>query len=207
MEVLKKTMLVFIATMMFRFAASAQSFEQVQKTFKDSYAAEFKGDYTGAIANLQKVYKADSYEFNLRLGWLHYSAKKYTASMEYYQKASDLKKFSVEARLGYVTPANAAKQYDKAYLKYEEILKIDPYNSVANYWVGVNYYTVKKFDIAEKYFELVINIYPFDYDGNHMLGWTYLNLGKNGEAKILFQKALLSRPDDVSAKEGLSKCK
>ena len=127
--------------------------------------------------------------------------------MEYYQKAADLKKFSIEARLGYVGAANAAKQYEKAYIKYEEILKIDPYNSIANYWVGVSYYTVKKYDVAAKYFELVVNLHPFDYEGYHMLAWTYLNLAKIGEAKLLFEKALLNRPDDASAKDGLNKCK
>jgi tetratricopeptide (TPR) repeat protein len=207
MELLKKSIIVFIAAFISMSAAKAQTPEQMQKAFKDSYASELKGDYTGAIASIQKIYKADSYESNLRLGWLQYYAKKYSSSLDYYQKACDLKKYSVEARLGFIAPANAAKQYDKAYQKYEEILKIDPYNSIANYWVGVNYYTVKKYDIAAKYFELVVNMHPFDYDGNHMLGWTYLNLGKTGEAKILFEKALLNRPDDTSAKEGLSKCK
>ena len=127
--------------------------------------------------------------------------------MDYYQKAIDLKQYSVEARLGFVAPANADKKYDKAYQKYEEILKIDPYNSIANYWVGVNYYTIKKYDVAAKYFELVVNMYPFDYDSNHMLGWTYLNLGKADQAKLLFEKALLSKPDDKWAKDGLAKCK
>jgi tetratricopeptide (TPR) repeat protein len=127
--------------------------------------------------------------------------------MDYYQKAIDLKKFSVEARLGYIKPANEAKQYDRSYAKYEEILKIDPYNSTANYWVGVTAYTLKKYDVAAKYFELVVNMYPFDYDGNHMLAWSYLNLGRYAEAKLLFTKALYNRPGDASATDGLSKCK
>ena len=127
--------------------------------------------------------------------------------MDYYQKAADLKKFSVEARLGYIKPATEAKKYDKVYEMYESILKIDPYNSAANYWVGVYYYGSKKYDIAAKYFELVVNMYPFDYDANHMLGWTYLNLGKNTEAKNLFNQALMNRPDDASATEGLGKSK
>jgi tetratricopeptide (TPR) repeat protein len=207
MEFLIKTRTLSTAIMLCAIVSNAQPSEQMEKAFKASYASELKGDYIGAIADLQKVYKADSYESNLRIGWLNYSAKKYAASMEYYQKAIDLKKFSVEARLGYVAPANAAKQYDKAYQKYEEILKIDPYNTTANYWVGVNYYTVKKYDLASKYFELIVNMHPFDYDANHMLGWTYLSLGKTGEAKQLFEKALLNRPYDASAKDGLSRCK
>ncbi len=207
MEFLKKVCLFIIATCIGATIVSAQTAEKMQKAFKESYASELKGDYSGAVSDLQKVYKADSYECNLRMGWLNYSLKKYTVSMDYYQKAIDLKQYSVEARLGYVYPANAAKQFDKAYNKYEEILKIDPYNSTANYWVGVNYYTIKKYDVASKYLELVVNMHPFDYDANHMLGWTYLNLGKTGEAKLLFEKALLSKPDDASAKEGWNKCK
>ena len=207
MELLKRSIAVTLMSVIFCMNIDAQTFEQIHKAFKESYASEYKGDITAAITSLQKVYKADSYETNLRLGWLTYSAKKYTTSMEYYEKAGDLKKYSIEARLGYISPANAAKQYEKAYQKYEEILKIDPYNSVANYWVGITYYNIKKYDIAEKYLILVVNMHPFDYDANHMLAWTYLNLGRSGEAKLLFEKALLNRPDDASAKEGLSKCK
>ena len=207
MELLRK--IIFTATIICftAFVSKAQTAEQMIKGFKDSYASEYKGDYNGAISNLQKVYRADSYECNLRMGWLQYSAKKYASAMDFYQKAIDLKKYSVEARIGYIAPANAAKQYDKAYQKYEEILKIDPYNSTANYWVGVAYYTLKNYQTAAKYFELLVNMLPFDYDSNHMLGWTYLSLGRAGEAKLMFEKALLNRPDDASAKDGLAKSK
>ncbi len=185
----------------------AQSTNDIQKAFKASYTNEYKANYTGAISDLQKVYKADSYELNLRLGWLHYSAKQYAPSMDYYQKAINLKKYSVEARLGYIKPANELKKYAQAYEKYEEILKIDPYNSGANYWVGVYSYQAKKYDVAVKYLELVVNMYPFDYDANHMLGWTYLGLGRSSDARVVFTQALYNRPGDASATEGLSKCK
>ena len=207
MEFLKKKLMAITVILLLTSSSYAQTPAQNQKAFSDSYSAELKSDYTGAIADIQKVYQADCYECNLRLGWLYYYAKNYTLSMDYYQKAINLKQYSVEARLGYIKPANEAKQYDKAYLKYEEILKIDPYNSVANYWVGMNYYFAKKYDVAAKYFELVLNMYPFDYDANHMLGWTYLSLGRKAEAKMLFNQALCNRPGDVSATDGLSKSK
>src|SRR3954468_5705528 len=79
----------------------AQTQEQLQSAFKASYANEWKGNYAGALSELKKVYKADSYEANLRMGWLNYNLKDYTAAMQYYQKAIDLKKYSVEARLGF----------------------------------------------------------------------------------------------------------
>jgi len=36
-----------------------------------------------------------------------------------------------------------------------------------------------------------------------MLAWTNHMMGKSREAKVLFQKALLIRPDNASALEGL----
>jgi tetratricopeptide (TPR) repeat protein len=207
MEILRKKIIAISVIVLMALNATAQNAEEMQKAFKASYVSEYKANYTNAIADLQKVYKADDYSCNLRMGWLHYMAKQYATSMEYYQKAIDLKKYSVEARFGYIKPANEAKKYEKAYEMYEAILKIDPYNSNANYWVGVYYYGVKKYDIASKYFELIVNMYPFDYDANHMLGWCYLSLGKNTEAKMLFNHALMNRPGDASAGDGLSKCK
>ena len=205
MEILRKSLIVLAIILSAN--AKAQTSDEMILAFKNSYANEYKTNYTAAIADLQKVYKEESYESNLRLGWLQYLAKQYNASMDYYQKAIDLKKFSIEARLGYIKPANEAKSYDKAYAKYEEILKIDPYNATANYWVGITFYTLRKYDVAAKYFELVVNMYPFDYDSNHMLAWSYLNLGKMAEANILFTKALYTRPGDASAMLGLSKSK
>ena len=198
---------VFTTLIFGLFTTNAQSYDEIQKAFKSSYVSEYKGDVSGAVLELQKGYKVDSYECNLRLGWLLFSAKKYDKSLEYYQNAINLKKYSIEARLGYISTANSLKEYTKAYVKYEEILTIDPYNSTANYWVGVTYYNAKKYDIAAKYFELIVNMYPFDFDANHMLGWTYLGLGKVQEAKILFEKALLYKPSDESSKTGLTKCK
>ncbi len=206
MELLNRKLCLLIMASLLMLHVQSQTTESMQKAFKQSYTEEYKSDYATAITHLQRVYKEDSYELNLRMGWLFYSDKKYAKSMDYYQKAIDLRKYSIEARLGYIGVANASNLHEKAYAKYEEILKIDPYNSIANYWVGVNYYTIKKYDIAAKYLELVVNMYPFDYDANHMLGWTYLNLGRSAEAKHLFEIALLNKPDNSSAKEGLSKC-
>lgn len=207
MEILTRRLVAAAAIVLIAFTGQAQVNDNVLKAFKASYANEYKGNYSGAVADMQKAYMADSYEINLRLGWLCYQAKQFTQSLDYYQKAIDLRKYSVEARLGYIKPANELKKYDKVYEMYEEILKIDPYNSVANYWVGVSYYQLKKYDIAVKYLELVVNMYPFDYDANHTLGWTYLALGRTADAGIVFTHALYNRPGDASATDGLSKCK
>ncbi|MFZ4058807.1 MAG: tetratricopeptide repeat protein [Ferruginibacter sp.] len=206
MEILKSiTLAVFMLFM--GVTVTAQNEAAIQKAFTESYTQEYNKKYADAIATLTKVYNESSYEINLRLGWLNYTNKNYTQSQSYYQKATNLKPYSVEAKLGLVKPLSVLESWDKVMQQYEDVLKIDAQNYTANYWAGIIQYNRKKYEAASKYFEKIVNLYPFDYDGNHMLGWSYLNMGRNNDAKIVFQKALLNRPNDASVLEGLSKIK
>ena len=178
--------------------------DKVLNAFKQSYAFENKSEFTKAIAVLKDVYDENSYEINLRLGWLCYEAGQFTQSMTYYQNAINLKQYSIEAKLGYVLPAAAAGNWDQVINQYKKILEYDAQNSLVNYRMGMIYYSRKDYATAQKYFERVTNLYPFDYDSAVMLGWSYLQMGKMREAKVMFSKSLLIRPDDASALEGLS---
>lgn len=175
----------------------------LQKAFKSSYTKEGESDFTGAIKDLKSVYSETSYELNLRLGWLHYSAGLFTESMAYYKKAIDLMPASVEAKFGYVYPAAAVGNWDQVKKQYENILRIDAKNSQAHYRLGLIFYGREEFDKALQHFQVGFNLYPFDYDFNLMMAWTSLKMGKMREAKVLFNKVLLLSPDDESAIEGL----
>jgi tetratricopeptide (TPR) repeat protein len=206
MHTLKKT--ICTATLLIcLYAAKAQNELTLQKAFSESYTQEYNRKYSDAISVLSIVYKEDSYELNLRLGWLAYMNKNYTLSQSYYQKAVNLKPYSIEGKLGMIKPLAALESYDKVLSTYEDILKIDGQNYTALYWTGVMMYNRKKYENAIKLFEKLVNMYPFDYDTNHMLAWSYLNQGRNNDAKIIFNKALLIRPGDTSCLEGLSKLK
>ncbi|MDD4199055.1 MAG: tetratricopeptide repeat protein [Paludibacter sp.] len=174
-----------------------------QNAFYKSYEAEKAGKYTLAINELKKVYKTDNYFVNIRLGWLHYLSKQHAEAEKHYLNAIRLKPYSIEARFGIVKPYSATEQWDKVKEQYHQILKIDPQNTVANYWLGVIYYNRKNYQNAVKLFEKVVNLYPLDYDSVIMLAWTKLNLGKSAEASILFNHALTLRPGDESATNGL----
>lgn len=207
MEILKKQ-IIALSFLFIGFSSIAQGDNlALRKAFKESYSLEYNKAYADAIASLTKVHDENSYELQLRLGWLNYMNKNYTQSLASYTKAANLKPYAVEAKLGIVKPLSALESWDKVLQAYEEILKIDPQNYTANYWAGTIYYNRKKYDQASRLFEKIVNLYPFDYDANHMLAWTYLNMGKNNEAKAFFGKALLNRPDDSSSLEGLSKLK
>ncbi|MEI8075501.1 MAG: tetratricopeptide repeat protein [Bacteroidota bacterium] len=207
MEILKKQ-IIAISFLMMGLTSYAQADNlALRKAFKESYTFEYSKLYAEAIAALAKVHDENSYELQLRLGWLNYMNKNYTQSQAFYSKAVSLKPYAVEAKLGLVKPLSALESWDKVLQLYEEVIKIDPQNYTANYWAGAIYYTRKKYEPASRLFEKIVNLYPFDYDGNHMLAWTYLNMGKNNEAKAFFNKALLNRPDDSSSLDGISKLK
>jgi tetratricopeptide (TPR) repeat protein len=202
---MKKVILLITALVYLSGIASGQDFTALSKAFKLSYSLENENKFDEAVAELKTVYDAGSYELNLRLGWLSYRAGSYTESMDYYLNAIALKPFAIEARLGFVIPAAATGNYKEVEAQYTSILAVDPMNTKANYWMGVICYNREQLDLAYKYFEKVANLYPFDYDSIIMYAWTNYKLHNLREAKVLFQKALLIRPDDSSALEGLGK--
>jgi len=203
LEMIRNKFILLFSMLLLALQVSAQSFEDLENAFSKSYIYEYEKEYTKAIDELRAVYQADSYEINIRLGWLHYSAGIHTESSAYYEKAIELKPYSVEARFGFTYPLSALGNWSQVKTQYIKILEIDEMNTLANYQLGLLLYNAEDFTIALKHFEKVVNQYPFDYDGTIMFGWTYFKLGKLREAEVLFKKALLMKPGDVSAMEGL----
>jgi len=183
--------------------AIGQTFVEKKDAFQKSYIQEATGDYLQATATLKAVYDENSYEINLRLGWLTYLSGNFTESKAYYSRSISLMPYSVEARYGYVYPAAAMGNWSEVIVQYEKILEITPNNSIAMHRLGLIYYGREEYERALKLFEKVVNLYPFDYDGLSMLAWTNYRLNNLREAKILFQKALLNTPNGTSAIEGL----
>ncbi len=177
--------------------------DELVRAFSDSYLHERKGEYGKAIERLVKVYQPESYEINLRLGWLYFQSGKLSESEAYYNKAIALMPYSIESRLGLAYPLSAAAKWDELIVVYNKILEIDPQNSLINYRLGLIYYNRQNYDKADAYLERVINLYPFDYDIMLLHAWNKLALQKFREAKVLFTKVLLYNPSDSSALEGL----
>jgi tetratricopeptide (TPR) repeat protein len=177
--------------------------DNVKSAFKESYGFETNGQIVSAIDAMNKVYDKNSYEINLRLGWLNYLNKQYSESINYYRTAAGIMPMSVEARLGMANPVTATEDWKTLESVYQDILTIDPNNSQVNYKLGMIYYYRPDYNNAFRHFEKSVNMYPFDYYSVLMLAWTNFNLGKAREAEVLFNKVLLIVPDDASALEGL----
>lgn len=206
MEILKKIALVAIVTFTFT-GLMAQSTSVIQAAFSKSYVSEQAGSYTTAVNDLKTVYSKESYTVNIRMGWLYYLAKQYSESIKYYDIAIALKPYAIEARFGCIKPLSAIENWEKVKSHYIQILKIDQQNTVANYWLGVIYYNIKDYANAANLFGRNINLYPLDYDSIIMLAWTKLRLAKPADANVLFNQALVIRPNDSSALSGLKQLK
>jgi tetratricopeptide (TPR) repeat protein len=206
METLKKLKRVFLISVLvitITGHSTAQDYKAIQDAFATSYTNEKAGEYAKGVEVLKKVYDESSYEINLRLGWLTYESGLFTESIAFYQKSIALMPYAIEPKFGMTYPAAALGNWDQVSTQYNEILKIDPNNTIANYKLGYIFYGKEDFASAYKYFEKVVNLYPFDYDSVIMFAWTNFKLGKLREAKVLFNKALMLSPDDKSATEGL----
>jgi tetratricopeptide (TPR) repeat protein len=195
---------IIIATLFIAACLNLTAQENIENAFEKSYSLEKQGNYNGAINMIKTVYSANSYEMNLRLGYLNYEAGAHAESMNYYARAILLLPNAVEPKIGYVYPASVLGKWDEVLKQYLDILKIDPQNSSVNYKTGLIYYNRKNYVFAYKHFEKVVTLYPFDYDGLIMFAWTNYQTGKSKEAKAYFKRVLLLSPNDKSALEGLS---
>jgi tetratricopeptide (TPR) repeat protein len=103
----------------------------------------------------------------------------------------------------FLHPARLGK-VDDLFNQYKKVIEIDPYNTDADYQLGMLYYNKKEYTSANACFQKIVNLYPFTYYGLLMYGWTNYQLNKKEEAKTLFHKVLMLSPSDKSALEGLA---
>jgi tetratricopeptide (TPR) repeat protein len=202
MEFLRKLTSIFSLLLITNFVF-AQDFSAMQKAFSESYVLEKNKNYDDAIKKIKAVFDNDSYEVNLRLGWLEYSAKNYTESQTHYARALELMPYSEEAKFGLIYPKAALGKWADVINLYNSVLTNSPNNTLANYRLGLIYYNRKDYSKALVYFKKVVDLYPFDYDALIMYAWTSFQIGKTREAKVLFNKVLMLSPSDESALEGL----
>jgi tetratricopeptide (TPR) repeat protein len=196
MEVLK----IYITTVFLTFCSVfiAQSDNAIREAFKKSYESEYQLKYSKAIEDLQGIYDVNSYELNLRLGWLSYKNNKHVESVSYYKKAITKMPNSVEARLGLTYPLSAMEKWDLVIEQYKAVIKVDNGNTTANYNLALIYYNKGEYGSSWKYMQSYLLLHPFDFDGNSLAGWIKYSVGKKSEAFAFFKKALLVRPYDTS---------
>lgn len=172
----------------------------ITKAFSESYTSETNKEYQKAITSLTP-FDNNTYEVNLRLGWLYYLKGEFNKSKIYYNKAIANHKNSLEARFGLVYPIAAMKNWDEVMSIYNDILKIDKNNTKALYRLAYINFTRKNWDTSENQLQKILELYPFDYDANLLLGSVLIKNGKIAEAKKVLQKALIYNPQSKTVLE------
>ena len=191
---MKNIFLAFLITASSHFA-TAQN--EVVNAFSSSYKFESFKQYDKAIGALKTVYDINSYEINVRLGWLNYLQGEYTESEKHYNQALTIQSKSIEALLGLTYPQAAMLNWKNLASTYAKVLLLDPKNKTANFRLGQIFYNKKQFKKAENNLELVCNSYPFDFDANVLMAQIKTKQGNISEAKEFYTKALLYNPDSI----------
>lgn len=193
---------IILALVVCCFSSKAQ--QTSESAFAKSYSFEYETQYAKAITALSELH-IESYQINLRLGWLYYLSKDYIKSEQYYRKAVASEPASIEARFGLVLPLSTLGNWNNVLSVYLEITKLDANNSIANYRLASIYYTRKDYANATQYVSKVLKLYPFDYDSNLLTGKILMAQAKNADAKKYFNKALEYNPQSEEAKAAIKK--
>jgi tetratricopeptide (TPR) repeat protein len=196
-----KSISVLFIVLFFVAGGKAQSREQA---FSKSYLFEYENQYDRAIKALNDE-GAETYEVNLRLGWLYYLSKDYIKSESSYRKAISMEPLSVEGRFGLALPLSAMGNWNGVLAAYLDILRQDPNNSIANYRTASIYYNRKDYNNASSYVFKVIRMYPFDYESNLLYGRVLMAQSKNTEARKYLERALEYNPQSEDARSLIKK--
>lgn len=130
MKNLKNVLALFI--FLFCMTLQAQN-KEIAAAFSSSYESETAKKYETAIAAFNTVYDTNSYEMNLRLGWLYYLAGKTKESISYYQKAAAIMPAATEPKWAIITVYTKLENWTEIEKIYLSILKLDAKNATANY--------------------------------------------------------------------------
>ncbi len=172
--------------------------------FRQSYAAEARGDYAGALELVERLGPAgDGYVGQLRKGWLHYLAGRHAPSASAYQRAAALAPAAVEPRLGAMLPLMALRRWKEAQSLGEEVLQLAPNDFTAVSRLAWIHYSQLQYGEAEPLYRRAVASYPASAELRTGLGWTLLKQGRTREAREAFEVVLAFAPDQASAREGL----
>jgi len=183
---------------------AAGAADGVPDIYRQSYSAEARGDYGGAVQLMERLGPAGgTYVAQLRMGWLLHLAGRYAPSAEAYQRAVALEPSAVEARLGAMLPLMALRRWKDAERMGEEALALAPGDFTAVSRLAWIQYSQAQWARAEALYRRALAGWPASAEMRTGLGWSLLKQGRNKEAREAFEAVLLYAPDQVSAREGL----
>lgn len=203
----RNKLILFVSALLVSVLTFAQDAEKLKYAFNRSLEEETAQKYDAALQTMKSVASETSYEVNMRLGWLSYMNGKHDDAIVYYKKAVKLKPTATEALWGLASPLSVKQKWADLNDTYLAIIKLDPKNTLANYYVGLFYFNSKNYAKAKSYFDIALDLYPMDTEVIRMTAWTNYYLKNKDVAITLFNKVLMYNQTNSSALEGLGLAK
>lgn len=178
-----------------------QTQQSVRQSYLKSYDYERMGKYEEAIKVLIPLYKKypKTYTLNLRFGWLFYLKGNFADAIGHYKKASLLKPYAIDPRLGLANVYLKTQNYSKAIPITLEILKIDYYNFYGNLYYIQALAAQKKYKLAKEVIFKMLSLYPTSVVYLEQLAHIY-KAEKSPYFKQTIEDILILDPNNVYAK-------
>lgn len=199
---------LFLTTLLFcSFLLSAKELKlaEIQKCYSESYKYESVGKYTEAIRSLKDVYDTypKTYTVNFRLGWLYYQNKSYANALENLEKALLVYSSSIEV-LNIMNLIYAARsEWANVEQQSLKIIKLDYYNTYANYWFSVSLRMQGKLSESTQVSRKMLSVFPTSISFLQELGIALISMGITGESKSIFESLTILDPNNEIAKSYL----
>ncbi len=174
--------------------------------WKKSYGLEKQGKYAQAAEAIEPMAKAGKDEYAvLRYAYLLYKQGRYNDSFDYYRKAMEMNRDSLDARLGITLPLLAQKRWRQVAVYTRQVLVKAEWNHTAHVRLMTAEEGMRKWHTLGRHAQEVTRVYPSD----PML-WVYLArarawMGDVKSAKAAYEKVLIREPDNEEAAEYLAK--
>ncbi|MBN1760475.1 MAG: hypothetical protein JW863_19255 [Chitinispirillaceae bacterium] len=192
------------------FAAPSQPLqhEQIKQAYYDSYACERKHDYAGALRALSPVLTAypSGYTVNYRCGWLSYCDSSFTDALACYRKAQLIYPSSLEIINSITIVFAAQRDWPSVEKEALKAVKIDYYNTIANYWYARSLMFNGKYRLSEEVSRKMLAVLPTSVTFLVTLGETLFTVKKFDEARELFLSCIILDPENKTANRYLPLC-
>jgi tetratricopeptide (TPR) repeat protein len=202
---MRRLLLLSLVTLALGLAGGARSEERsVPGLYRDSYAAETRGDLSAALEAMDAVTarNGEDYVSALRKGWLQYLSGHYAEAEKAYRLAIEKEPAAVEPRLGIMLPLMALHRWKDAEANGNDVLKAAPGESTALSRLAYIQYMLGDYSASAGLYRKVLAAYPANVEMRTGLAWCLLKLQRFNDARAEFDRVLLVAPDNPSAREG-----
>ncbi len=167
--------------------------------WKQSQQFEAKGDYEKAAAVI-KPWTASNDEYALlRYAYLKYMQGEYNDSIKYSEKAIELNKKSLDAKLGIALPYIAQQRWRQVKIYTRQVLIKSDWNYTAHERLMQAEKNTKKWHTLNRHAGELTTIYPSDAATLTYFAHAKAKQGDVSVASEAYKKVLMREPDNVEA--------